>query len=86
MVLLIHIAIAISSIIYTSYTYLNPSSSKLRLSYLFAALTLISGTYLIIIKPAHMVQSCMVGVMYLGFVSLAIMAAKKKLAKITTDL
>lgn len=85
MLLVIHILIAISSIILTTYTYLHPSKSKLNFSYILAALTIMTGSYLIFIKPAHMVQSCMAGVTYLGFVTLAIVAARKKLAKIVSE-
>jgi hypothetical protein len=53
------------------------------MNYLLVAMTLVSGTYLLMLKPSHMVQSCMMGLVYIGFVTFAIVAAKKKLARET---
>jgi hypothetical protein len=80
MVLLLHIAIALLSIIYTAYVYFAPSRGKLRGSYALAALTVATGTWLIIANPAHMVQSCITGLLYLGVIFYGIHLASNKLA------
>lgn len=84
MVVLLHIFIALASIIAASIAYLSPSKAKLNFSYGLIALTFITGTYLVIMKPAHMVQTCFTGLVYLGVVSVAIIAAHRKLVKSQT--
>jgi hypothetical protein len=80
MVLLLHIAIALLSIIYTAYVYFAPSRAKLRGSYALVALTVASGTWLIIANPTHMVQSCITGLLYLGVIFYGIHLSSNKLA------
>ncbi len=81
MLLLLHIIIATTSIIYTAYVYFFPSKSKLNISYALVAGTLISGTFLLISTPSHMVSTCITGLTYLGFISVGIISARHKLAK-----
>lgn len=69
--------------VHTGYVAFHPSKGKLNFSYLLIAMTFLSGTYLVFIKPAHMVQSCMMGLAYLGAVSIGIAFAQRKLAKIS---
>lgn len=79
--LLIHIAIAISSIGFTGYTYLQPSKRKLIASYLWVGLTIATGSYLVIMTPSHLVSACFTGLVYLGFVMSGVIATHRKLAK-----
>lgn len=81
MILILHIAIALSSVGFTGYVFLHPSKKRLMISYLWVATTIITGTYLIIMAPAHMVSACMTGLVYLGFVFSGILTARHKLAK-----
>lgn len=81
MILLIHILVAVSSLGVTGYAFLAPSKLKLRVSYALVALTLASGTYLVLSTNARMVQACLSGLAYLGFVSAGIAAARLRLAK-----
>lgn len=83
MILPIHIAIALASVIYTGFVYFSPSRAKLRGSYVLVALTVASGTWLVVANPAHMVQSCVSGLVYLGVVFFGIALAKSKLAGIS---
>lgn len=85
MVIILHILIAFISIFYTGYTYLFPSVRKLFASYCLVFATLISGSYLLIIRPTHMAQTCITGLIYLGFVTIGITKAHKKLAKIISN-
>lgn len=80
MMLISHIAIALLSIVFTAYVYFAPSKSKLRTSYILAALTVASGTWLVVSNPAHMVQACTSGLAYLAITFVGIALARNKLA------
>ncbi len=80
MALLIHILIAVASIVSTTYLYFRPSKKKFYVAYSLVGLTLASGTYLMVMKPAHMVQACVTGLVYLAVVVVGIALAHKKLA------
>jgi len=80
MVLVFHILIALASLVCSTVLIFMPTKTKLRLTYGLVVLTLASGTYLVASKPAHMVQACMTGLLYLGFVSVGVVAAHFKLA------
>jgi hypothetical protein len=77
--IIIHVAIALSSIAFTTYVFFKPSQAKLRVSYGFVAATLITGSYLVWQHPAHMIQSCTTGLIYLGIVTVGIVSAYAKL-------
>jgi hypothetical protein len=81
MSLIIHVIIALSSIGLTTYAYLRPSSRVLRGAYGAIGLTIASGVYLVVVMPSHMLQACMSGLLYLGFVSIGIIAARSRLAR-----
>jgi hypothetical protein len=80
MILPLHILIALSSIIYTAYVFFAPSRSKLHLSYALVALTLITGTYLVILNPSHLTQACTTGLIYLGIVLTGLISAHQRLS------
>lgn len=80
MILPLHITIALLSVIYTAFVYFSPSKAKLRGSYALVALTVATGTWLIVANPAHMVQSCVTGLLYLGVIFYGIHLASNKLA------
>ena len=85
MIVLIHVLIALSSVAFTSYTFFAPSRTKLRASYGLVALVLVSGTYLVWTNPAHMVQACTSGLIYVGGVTVGILAARRKLAYVSAE-
>jgi hypothetical protein len=80
MIVILHVIIAVLSIGFTTYTYIRPSASRLHIAYGFVGATLASGIYLVWSAPSHMVQACMSGLLYLGLVSLGIIATKVKMA------
>lgn len=80
MVLPFHILIALISIIYTAFVYLNPSKSKLNLAYTLVVLTIVTGSYLTWSLHTHLVQACVTGLIYLAVVSTGILLARNKLA------
>lgn len=79
MILVLHIIIALSSIAYTTLTYFTPSKNKLRISWGLVALTIASGTWLVVSTHSALLQSCTTGLIYLAVVSAGIIAAKQKL-------
>lgn len=81
MILLAHILIAITGVIQASYMLVRPSKKGLHLSYALLALTLTSGTLLVASTGTHILQGCMSGLMYTGFVAIGITRARHVLAK-----
>ena len=80
MMLIIHILIATASIGLASFAYFRPSVMLLRATYATIALTLGTGTYLIVMSPSHMVQACVTGIAYLVVVGAIALAARVKFA------
>lgn len=85
MILPIHIAIALSSVIVAAYTLYAPSKKSLSVSYTLVVLTIISGTYLVASSPSHMVQACMSGLVYVGVVFALIATARHRLVQIPIE-
>lgn len=81
MMLLLHILIALSSIILSGLAYVRPSQQRLTASYGLVAATLATGTYLVVAQPTHLASACISGLIYLGVVGATIAAARFKLAK-----
>lgn len=86
MLLAAHILIALASVGYTTYVFFVPSTAKLRASYALVALTIISGTYLAIANPAHILHTCVSGLLYTSIVSVGIAVTRRKLANATEAL
>jgi hypothetical protein len=84
MILLLHIAIALSSIACTTLLLISPSKNKLIVSYVLVAATLASGIYLTVVNPAQMLRTCMAGLAYASLVTTGIMIAQSKLRHIST--
>lgn len=68
MIVLIHVLIALSSIVTTTLLAIFPSKRKLVVSYSLIAATLASGTYLVISTHQPILKSCVTGLAYLGVV------------------
>lgn len=82
MILIFHIFIALFSVFYTGFVYLFPSKKKLNVSYVMVALTIASGTYLVLVNMSHMVSACITGLIYLGIVGAGLISARRKLAAV----
>lgn len=80
MILPLHITVALLSAAYTFLTYLFPSHTKIKISGILIAGTVISGSILVINLRANLVRSCMMGLLFIGFSLAAIIAAQHKLA------
>ena len=79
MVILIHVIIALTSIVIASLAFFRPTLKKLYVSYGFIIATVASGTYLLVTIPSHILQSCITGLFYLTIVSLATIATHVRL-------
>ena len=80
MLLVTHVAFALTSVGYISYTALSPSAGKLRVAYLLIVGTSVSGLGLIVVHPGQLGRICLSGIAYLGFMAVAIRRARNKLA------
>ena len=77
---LLHILIALVSIAYATVLLMRPAKASFGAHYVLITLTVASGTYLLVNSPAHMLETCMMGLLYLGFVAIATIFAYTKLA------
>jgi hypothetical protein len=81
MFLVLHIIIALTSIVYATAIFIAPQKLKFSLEYWLVAATIASGTYLVFTNGSHILQACLTGLAYLGTISLLIVAAHAKLSK-----
>lgn len=80
MILLIHIVIALSSVVFASGLLARPSKAKFYVNYGFIAATVASGTYLIITTGKNMLSACATGLVYLFIVAALTILAGRRLA------
>jgi hypothetical protein len=80
MLVILHISIALSSLIYNAYTFFYPSKPKFRVSYSLIALTIATGTVLVISTHSNMVQACTTGLVYTAISLAGIIAGHRRLA------
>ena len=66
MILIFHITIALTSLISTTLLAFVPSRLKIRVTGALIALTLASGTYLVISLHSPLLSSCVSGLTYLA--------------------
>ncbi|HEX5797963.1 MAG TPA: hypothetical protein VFX79_01285 [Candidatus Saccharimonadales bacterium] len=85
MLLITHILIAMISILFATLLFFSPSNFKFRANYLLLGATLASGTFLVVDRGSHLVESCLMGLVYTGAVFTAIILAKKKFVRQTND-
>ena len=81
MIILIHVIIALASIVIASFAFFKPTMKKLITSYGFIFATIATGTYLLISFPSHILQSCLTGLVYLMVVSAATVATHVRLVR-----
>lgn len=85
MILIAHIVIALSSIIFASVLLASPSRAKVFVNYGFITATIASGTYLIITTGANILSACATGLGYLAVVAVLTALAQRKLASQVTN-
>jgi hypothetical protein len=85
MVVLIHVVIALLSMVSATSTLIKPTKTKLQASYRLVAATFISGIYLVVSTHSNLLSACMAGLVYLGGVSAALAAARHRLVHVQSD-
>lgn len=68
MILLTHIFVALAGIVFSTFSLFAPSAAKLKVIYGLLAGTLVSGTVLVISTHSSILQGCLSGLFYTGFV------------------
>lgn len=86
MILVLHIIIALSSMLYSTFLYFSPTKTKFNVTYVLVSATLVSGTFLVISTGADILHACFMGIFYLVAVFGAIILANRKLAKVENNL
>ena len=66
MIILLHVIIALTSIVSTTLLAFIPSRLKMGVSFGLIGATLASGTYLVISTHSSLVSSCLTGLAYLS--------------------
>lgn len=66
MVVLLHVVIALASLLAVTYSLFRPSTKSIVINYLSIAATVISGLALVMIEPARMLHACLAGLAYLA--------------------
>jgi uncharacterized membrane protein YgdD (TMEM256/DUF423 family) len=79
MILPLHIVIALLSIIISIVAFFKPSQRKIVTSYIFAGMTVVSGTLLIILLNVSILHTCITGLGYLAVTMGATLLARRKL-------
>jgi len=77
---LFHVIVAFISLALTAYVFMRPSVALLRASAVLIAGTLASGTFLVATKPAHMLETCVMGIIFVALTTTGTVAARHKLA------
>lgn len=80
MLILVHVCIALASMVTTTVLAFFPSRAKLYASYALIGLTLATGTYLVVSLHSPVLKTCMTGLAYLGVVSSILWIGQRRLA------
>lgn len=80
MLLVVHIIIALSSILAGAIIMVKPTQNRVILNYGLIGATLTTGTYLVFSTGAHLMQACVSGLVYTSIVTFFTLQARKKLA------
>jgi hypothetical protein len=81
MLLVLHIAAALSGIGLSTYALVRPSLLKIRISYFAVMITVLSGTIIIIKDHLGILSVCLSGLLYVGSTIGALTLANRRLAK-----
>jgi hypothetical protein len=85
MVVILHILIAISSLLAVTYSLIRPSAKLVTVNYISIAATVLSGFFLVIFEPARMLHTCVAGLMYLAVAVTLSIAAQARLARVRSS-
>ena len=79
MIILLHVGVALLSILYTTLLFFKPARHKFYPAYGLIGFTLASGTYLVVSTHAQVLGACMSGLIYLAGVSVGLAGAHHRL-------
>ncbi len=85
MLIIIHVVLALTSLILSMANYFKPSAGELKSSYTLAGTTLLSGVLLIVVNHASVLHTCITGIIFFCIVSFLNETARKKLAPELTE-
>lgn len=85
MITIIHVAVAVLSIAVSTFFWVAPTEMKLKLSYSFIVMTLLTGSVLVAINSANMLRTCTSGLIYTAVVATITSVARRKLALQTAE-
>jgi hypothetical protein len=86
MIILIHVLIALSSIVVTTFTAFLPSTLRLRVGAALIGATLVTGTYLVIHLHSPLMSSCVTGLAYLAITLAGMAVGQYRLATVKQSL
>jgi hypothetical protein len=81
MLALLHVIIALMSLVQASFTAAKPGKNQLRISYSLIAGTLVSGTYLVVHMRSSLMSACVSGLTYLAVIMVLLITAQYRLAQ-----
>lgn len=79
-IVLTHVVIATTSLLLSTVSAIFPSRTKLRASYVFIGLTLISGTVLVLVTKQPILKTCEAGLAYLAVATSGVLVSARRLA------
>lgn len=80
MILMLHILIALSSVVVAGLSYAKPSHTTVQTASGLALGTLASGTYLVVSERAPLMHACVSGLIYFSLVSFLVITGSRRLA------
>ena len=80
-----HVAIALTSIAFSTLLVISPVASRFKAAYGLIAATLISGVGLVVASHSDLVSACRTGIAYLVIVSGVLAVARMRLAHQTEE-
>lgn len=82
MLLLLHIIVALSSLVAVSFAYAGINRLALRIATVLGVGTFLSGSLLIVMAPSHLLSACLVGLGYFTILSFGVVLTRAKLAQL----
>lgn len=80
MEVLLHVLIALSTLAVAAFAAIAPSGQRIRIANIGAALTVASGTILVVVRNAPLLKTCITGLAFLAIVYTFIAIARSRLA------
>ena len=79
MLLLSHIIVALAGLGLGTYSYFKPSKAGLYATYMFGMGTLVSGSFLLVSQPSHIMSACLVGLIYFALLGVIVLGTRQRL-------